>query len=301
MPVSAVYDSVMLRTPHRLAGSAVLALLFAAACAPADETSSDASASDDLPALEDCQSDALPTLEEGTLTIATDSPAYAPWFAGDDPANGEGFEGAVAAAVADRLGFGPEETTWVVQGFNEAIKPGAKSFDFDINQFSITSEREQIVDFSAPYYKAQQGVITLADSEYAEAQSLAELQDAQLGAQVGTTSLEAIDQIEPTTDPLVYDDTSKAAQALQNGQVDAIVADVPTAFYLVSAELDDAVITGQFEPRTGESEEFGLLLDKDSELTPCVDAAVESLREDGTLADLEQQWLSDATDVPALD
>lgn len=294
-----------MRTPHRLAGAGLagLVLLAPAACAPADESpsSSDEAAADGLPALEDCQGADLPTLEDGTLTIATDSPAYSPWFADDDPANGEGYEGAVARAVAERLGFGPEEITWVVQGFNEAIKPGDKSFDFDINQFSITSEREQIVDFSAPYYKAQQGVITLADSEYADAGSLADLQDAQLGAQVGTTSLEAIDQIEPSSDPLVYDDTSKAAQALQNGQVDAIVADVPTAFYLVAAELEDAVIAGQFEPRTGESEQFGLLLDKDSELTPCVDAAVESLREDGTLADLEQEWLSDATDVPALD
>ncbi len=285
-----------------LAAVAAATLVLATACAPADEAGDEAEgdASAAVGTLEECQDD-LPVLEPDTLTIATDSPAYEPWFTDDDPTNGEGYEGAVARAVADRLGFGPDEITWVVQGFNEAIKPGAKSFDFDINQFSITSEREQVVDFSHPYYKAQQGVITLADSEFAGVTSLAELADAKIGAQVGTTSLEAVEQIAPSSDPLVYDDTSKAAQALQNGQVDAVVADVPTAFYLVAAELDDATIVGQFEPRTGESEEFGLLLDKDSELTPCVSAAVQSLEDDGTLDDLQEQWLSEATDVPELD
>ncbi|WP_370187123.1 ABC transporter substrate-binding protein [Aeromicrobium sp.] len=236
----------------------------------------------------------------GTLTIATDSPAYEPWFTDDDPTNGKGYEGAVARAVAEKLGFAPEKVTWVTQGFNEAIKPGAKSFDFDINQFSITSEREKVVDFSSPYYKAKQGVITLADSTYADVTSLAGLKDAKVGAQVGTTSLEATQQLGLTTDPLVYDDTTKAAQALQNGQVDAIIADVPSAFYLVAAELDGAKLVGQFEPRTGESEEFGLLLDKDSALTPCVSAAVDALKDDGTLEKLQQQWLSDAVDVPEL-
>lgn len=279
---------------------AAAAVLVLSACAPADEES-DASSSDDLPDLSECQGDDLPLLESGTLTIATDTPAYEPWFVDDDPTNGKGYEGAVARAVADRLGFAPEDITWVTQGFNEAVKPGAKDFDFDINQFSITSDREKVVDFSAPYYKAQQGVIALADSPVADASSLEDLADARLGAQVGTTSLEAAEQIESADDPLVYDDTSKAAQALQNGQVDAIVADVPTAYYLVAAELEDATIVGQFEPRTGESEQFGLLLDKDSDLTPCVSAAVIDLTEDGTLADLQQEWLSDATDVPALD
>ena len=286
-------------TPLAVATSAAV-LTLAAACAPADEESDD-TASAQLPDVAQCQADDLPLYEDGTLTIATDTPAYEPWFVDDEPSNGQGYEGAVAQAVAEQLGFGPEEITWVTQGFNEAVKPGAKDFDFDINQFSITSDREKIVDFSAPYYKAQQGIIALEDSPAAGATSLADLADAQLGAQVGTTSLEAAEQIESTDDPLVYDDTSKAAQALQNGQVDAIIADVPTSYYLVAAELEGATIVGQFEPRTGESEQFGLLLDKDSELTPCVSAAVVALTEDGTLADLQQEWLSDATDVPTLE
>ncbi|MCX6406266.1 MAG: ABC transporter substrate-binding protein [Propionibacteriales bacterium] len=278
--------------------AAAATLALAAACAPADESSS----SDDAASvsLDQCKPADLDLYKAGTLTIATDSPAYEPWFADDDPANGKGYEGAVARAVAEKLGFAPEKVTWVTQGFNEAIKPGAKSFDFDINQFSITSEREKVVDFSSPYYKAKQGVITLKDSKYADVTSLAGLKDAKVGAQVGTTSLEATQQLGLTTDPLVYDDTTKAAQALQNGQVDAIIADVPSAFYLVAAELDGAKLVGQFEPRTGESEEFGLLLDKDSPLTPCVSAAVDALQDDGTLEKLQQQWLSDAVDVPEL-
>ncbi len=283
-------------TPLVAVTAATLAL--ATACAPADE--SEPSADSGPVSLDDCQPADLDLHEAGTLTIATDTPAYEPWFSGDDPTNGKGYEGAVARAVAGKLGFAPDEITWVTQGFNEAVKPGAKDFDFDINQFSITSEREKVVDFSSPYYKAQQGVITLEDSDFAGVTSLAGLKDAKVGAQVGTTSLEAVEQLDRTNDPLVYDDTSKAAQALQNGQVDAIIADVPTAFYLVAAELDGGKLVGQFEPRTGESEEFGLLLDKDSPLTPCVSAAVDSLREDGTLEKLQQQWLSDAVDVPEL-
>jgi polar amino acid transport system substrate-binding protein len=278
--------------------AAAATLALATACAPADESpSSDSSAS---VSLDQCKPADLDLYKAGTLTIATDSPAYEPWFTDDDPTNGKGYEGAVARAVAEKLGFAPDEVTWVTQGFNEAIKPGAKSFDFDINQFSITSERAKVVDFSSPYYKAKQGVITLADSKYADVTSLAGLKDAKVGAQVGTTSLEATQQLGLTTDPLVYDDTTKAAQALQNGQVDAIIADVPSAFYLVAAELDGAKLVGQFEPRTGESEEFGLLLDKDSKLTPCVSAAVDALKDDGTLEKLQQQWLSDAVDVPEL-
>lgn len=278
-----------------------VATLALAACAPADEddASSDDSSSETV-TLDDCQVDDLPLTTPGILTIATDTPAYEPWFADDDPTNGEGFESAVAYAVAGALGFADADVEWVTQGFNQAVQPGKKSWDFDINQFSITEDREKAVDFSTPYYEAAQAVITKSDSDFADVTSLSDLADAKLGAQVGTTSLTAIDQIDPSADPLVYDDTTKAAQALENGQVDAVVADLPTAFYLVAAELDDATIAGQFQPTTGETEAFGLLLSKDSELTPCVSVAVDSLREDGTLADLEEQWLSQSTDVPVL-
>jgi polar amino acid transport system substrate-binding protein len=206
----------------------------------------------------------------------------------------------VAYAVADKLGFAKGDVTWVTAGFNQAVQAGKKNFDFDINQFSITADRAKAVDFSSPYYSAAQAIITLEDSKFAGATSLADLKDAKIGAQIATTSLKAVDQIAPSTDPLVYDDTTKAAQALQNGQVDAVVADLPSAYYLTSAELDGATIVGQFQPQTGESEKFGLLLSKDSKLTPCVNLAVDALAEDGSLTKLEEKWLNQATDVPEL-
>ena len=280
--------------------AAALTLSALAGCAPADEEK-DTSSSDTKVSLADCKPADLKLLTAGKLTIATDDPAYDPWFSDNDPTNGKGFESAVAYAVADKLGFAKTDVTWVKQGFNQAIQPGAKKFDFDINQFSISAKRAKAVDFSSPYYSAAQAVITLKDSKYADATSLADLKDAQLGAQIATTSLDAInDQIKPTAEARVYDDTTKAAQALQNKQVDAIVADLPTAYYLTAAEIDGGTIAGQFQPTTGQQEEFGLLLDKDSELTPCVDAAVDALDKDGTLTKLQEKWLNQATDVPEL-
>nr|MCW2728248.1 amino acid transporter substrate-binding protein [Aeromicrobium sp.] len=285
-------------TSRGLTAIAALALAFTAACAPADSDGDS-----DKPAatsLEDCTVADLPLLKDGTLTVATDDPAFEPWFVDDTPSNGKGFESAVAYAVADKLGFAQDDVTWVKAGFNQAVQAGKKSFDIDINQFSITKDRAKAVDFSSPYYSAAQAVITLEDSPFAGATSLAELKDAKLGAQIATTSLTAIDQVAPSSEPLVYDDTTKAAQALQNKQVDAVVADLPSAYYLTSAELDGATIVGQFQPTTGESEQFGLLLSKGSKLTPCISAAVDALADEGTLADLEEEWLSQATDVPEL-
>jgi len=290
-------------TPRSLTVIAALALALTAACAPTDSdggSDGDTAAAPAATTLADCTAADLPLLTPGTLTIATDDPAFEPWFVDDDPSNEKGFEGAVAAAVADRLGFAPDDVTWVKAGFNQAVQAGKKSFDIDINQFSITADRAKAVDFSSPYYSAAQAIITLEDSPFAGATSLAELKDATLGAQIGTTSLEAIQQVGPSTDPLVYDDTTKAAQALENKQVDAIVADLPSAYYLTAAEIDGATIVGQFQPTTGESEQFGLLLSKGSKLTPCISAAVDALADDGTLADLEEEWLNQATDVPEL-
>ena len=284
--------------PHLALASAAALLTLATACAPSDSGDDDTEAS---ATPSSCDVADLALVEKGTLTIATDDPAYEPWFVDNDPTNGKGFESAVAYAVAEQLGFSADQVTWTKVPFNTSYQPGEKSFDFDINQISITPEREKAVDFSTPYYEAAQAVITLKDSDFADAKSLADFADAKLGAQIGTTSLKAItDQIKPTTDPLVYDDTTKAAAALQNGQVDGIVADLPTAFYLTAAEIDDSVIAGQFQFDAGDPEQFGLLLGKDSELTPCVDQAVEALQKDGTLADLEQQWLSESASAPVL-
>lgn len=291
----------------RLRRSALLApvlLLAAAACAPADsEGKGDASPSaDSSPSASGaaaCDTATLPTKTAGKLTIGTDSPAYEPWFSGDDPANGKGYESAVAYAVADRLGFSKDEVSWVKVPFNNSYAPGKKSFDFDINQISITAERAKVVDFSAPYYTAAQAVITLKKNA-AKADSLEALKGLKLGAQTGTTSLTAIrEQVKPSADPLVFNDTNAAKQALLNGQADAIVADLPTAFYITAAEIEGSTITGQFAS-TGQSDEFGLLFEKGNPLRSCVDAALDKLAADGTLAALEKQWLSDVVDVPVL-
>lgn len=279
---------------------AVPLLLAAVACAPVDEES-DLSA-DPTPTDESqCARENLPLRTAGRLTIGTDSPAYPPWFRGNDPTNGKGYESAVAYAVAEQLGFGDDEVTWVKVPFNTSYKPGAKDFDFDINQISITPARAEVVDFSDGYYQAAQAVIALKDSPVADVASLAELADYNLGAQTGTTSLTAIrDVIGPANDPAVFEDTNAAKQALRNGQVDAIVADLPTAFYITAVEIPEGTIVGQFQPETGQQEEFGMLFEKGSELVPCVNEALAALRDDGTLDAIEQEWLSDVVDVPEL-
>lgn len=274
---------------------AALALTLASACAPADDKKDDSAKAD-----ADCSIESLPLHKAGTLTIATDDPAFEPWFADNDPSNGKGFESAVAYAVAQEMGFETSDVVWTKVPFNTSYQPGAKAFDFDINQVSITKERAEAIDFSKPYYTAAQAIIVRSDSPLAKATSLADFKEAKLGAQIGTTSLKAIDQIEPSTKPLVYDDTTKAAAALENEQVDAIVADLPSAFYLTAAVLENATIAGQFESVTGDSEQFGLLLEKDSELTACVDKAIDSLNDDGTLAEIEAEWLSKSADAPVL-
>jgi len=280
--------------------AAVAVLALASACSD-DDGGTVVDTDVDQSQVGTCDPGGLPLKTAGKLTVGTDDPAYEPWFAEDDPSSGKGFESAVAYAVAGELGLDAADVTWVKVPFNTSYQPGEKAFDFDINQISITVERERAVDFSVPYYEATQAIIMLKDSGYVGATSLAELKDARLGAQVGTTSLDAISQISPDVDPLVYDDTTKAAQALEDGQADGIVADLPSAYYLASSEIAGATIVGQFQPRLGVPEEFGLLLEKGSNLTPCVDAALTSLSADGTLARLEKEWLAEATDVPELD
>jgi polar amino acid transport system substrate-binding protein len=278
-------------------------LLAAVACAPTDDstessTSPSASASTTTA---DCTPDTLDLLQAGTLNIGTDSPAYEPWFSDDDPTNGKGYESAVAYAVADELGFARDDVKWVKVPFNSSYAPGAKKFDFDINQISITPARAKVVDFSEGYYAAAQAVIALEGSKAAGVTSLSELSDLRLGAQTGTTSLTAItDVIKPATQPAIFDDTNQAKQSLLNGQTDAILADLPTAFFITAVEIPKATIVGQFQPATGRQEEFGLLFEKGSALVPCVDQALAALKEDGTLARLEKRWLSDVVDVPVL-
>jgi polar amino acid transport system substrate-binding protein len=293
----------MRRRPLPLAVAAAAALAVTA-CAPQSsesETSVSSSSAAESPAGEECAPENLETLEPDTLTIATDQPAYEPWVVGDAPESGEGFEAAVAYAVAEQLGYSEDQVTWTRVPFNAAIQPGERPFDFDINQFSITEERRQAVDFSSPYYTVSQAVITTAGSAAEGATSIADLQDLRIGAQVATTSLDALTEvIAPTTDPVVFNSNDDAKLALQNGQVDAIVVDLPTAFFITAAELENGVIVGQLETPDESGDQFGLLLEKDSPLTDCVSQAVDALREDGTLADLEQEWLADVADAPVL-
>ncbi|WCN83755.1 ABC transporter substrate-binding protein [Micromonospora sp. LH3U1] len=267
-----------------LAGAVVVAT---AGCAPEEKGPTPT-----ITASPSCAKDSLPTRTPGKLTIATDQPAYEPWFSDDKPDNGAGFESAVAYAVAEKLGYARADVTWARVKFDTAIAPGPKTFDFDINQFSITEERKQAVDFSAPYYLVRQTVIALKSSKIAGRTSLADLRDARLGAQVGTTSYQAItDVIKPTAKPQVYNSNDDAKKALQNGQLDGLVVDLPTAFYITGAEITDAVIVGQV-PQVGTPEAFGLLLDKNSPLTSCVTGAVGQLTEAGTLKQLEEKWLA---------
>ena len=296
----------------RLRGSLAIAalplLLAGVACAPesdgeataTDPAASDTSAASSAPA-DACAKESLPLVaSDGMLTIGTDSPAYEPWFVDNDPSNGQGFESAVAYAVADQLGFAQDEVMWVKVPFNNSYAPGPKKFDFDINQISITPARAEVVDFSDGYYSAAQAVITLK-KDGATPTSLADLGSLKLGAQTGTTSLTAIrDQIQPDSDPLVFQNTNAAKQALLNGQVDAIVADLPTAFYITAVEIPGSTLAGQFQA-SGEQEQFGLLFEKGNPLVTCVNEALATLKSDGTLAGIEQQWLSDTVDVPVLE
>ncbi|MFC5176380.1 ABC transporter substrate-binding protein [Nocardioides taihuensis] len=276
-------------------------LLAAIGCAPEDSDNTATDVGSSPTDSTQCEKDNLPLLTPGTLTIGTDSPAYDPWFSNNDPTNGKGYESAVAYAVAEQLGFTPDEVTWVKVPFNTSYKPGEKNFDFDINQISITPQRAEVVDFSDGYYQAAQAVIALKDSPLADATSVSELADYKLGAQTGTTSLTAIrDVIQPTQEPAVFEDTNAAKQALLNGQVDGIVADLPTAFYITAVEIPQGTIIGQFQPETGQQEEFGMLFEKGSGLVPCVNEALAALREDGTLDQIQQQWLSDVVNVPEL-
>ncbi|GAA1450970.1 ABC transporter substrate-binding protein [Mycobacterium cookii] len=282
---------------HIVLAVTATATLALTACAPTDEADSGSdSAADDSsesPAADECTPDSMETVADGTLTIATDDPAYEPWFVDNDPTNGQGYESAVAYAIAEQLGYTAEQVTWVTVPFNKVVQPGPKDFDFDVNQVSITEARREAVDFSSGYYDVVQTVITNKGSSLDGVTSIADLADAKLGAQVGTTSYTAIiDQVQPSEEPAVFDTNDQAVQALNNGQIDGIVVDLPTAYFMTAVQLDDGTIVGQLPLPDGEPEQFGAVLDKDSPLTDCVSGAVDALREDGILDQIGQEWLA---------
>ena len=293
--------------PSRRLGTAVVslsALVALAGCAPADSGSGTSSSSTPAAAsssADPCAKASLAVHTPGKLTIGTDKPAFAPWFVDDTPSNGKGFESAVGYAVAGKLGFAQPEVTWVVAGFTSVIAPGPKSFDFDVNQVSITDERKKAVDFSSGYYDVTQAIITVKGSKIEKATSIAALTGAKLGAQVGTTSLTTITEVvKPSRQPAVFNTNDDAKLALTNGQIDGLVLDLPTALFEVNADLKNGVLIGQFANTGGTPEQFGLVLDKGSKLTSCVSQAVDALRADGTLKRLEDQWLTSAAGAPVL-
>lgn len=242
----------------------------------------------------------LPTLTKGVLTIGTDDPAYSPWFDNNTPSDGKGFESAVAYAVAKQLGYPASKVKWVKAAFNNVIQPGKKAFDFDINEVSITPDRAKAVDFSTGYYDVAQAIVTTTKSKIAKAKSIADLVNAKLGAQVGTTSYSTItDIVKPKVKPSVFDTNDVATQALINGQIDGLVVDLPTAFYIADAELKNGLIVGQFAPEAG-SDQFGLVLTKGSALTSTVSAAVDALRANGTLKAIAAKWLGGTAGAPVL-
>jgi polar amino acid transport system substrate-binding protein len=262
-----------LRRIGALAGAGAL-LVSLAACSAAPEESSSA------------------TLTEGKITVATGEPAYYPYVLDDAPDSGEGFEAAVAYAVAEELGFAPEDVIWVRTTFEAAIQPGPKGFDFNLQQYTITEERAQNVDFSLPYYSTPQAVITVESSAAAGVTTIAELQDFLIGAASGTTSFDAIEQtIKPTQGAQAFNNNDDAKLALETGQIDALVVDLPTAFYLTGVELTGGIIVGQLPTSAGLSDDWGLVLSKDSTLTASVNAALQSLRDSGRLQELADEWL----------
>jgi len=288
-----------------LAVPVAVALLLLAGCGGDDSSGSSSPSAASNPATtqaqgaNSCTKQNLKTRTPGTLTVATDKPAFPPYFEGDDPRNGKGFESAVAYAVAQRLGFSRDELKWTTVPFNSSYAPGPKKFDFDVNQISITPARAKRVDFSSPYFTAPQALVALKSADAASARSLADLSDTRLGVQIGTTSLDAVQQVvKPSTQPRVFNDSNDVVTALKQKQVDAVVVDLPTAFFLTAAQVQNAKIVGQFSAPGGDR--WGALLQKGSPLTPCVSKAIDDLREGGQLQRLEQRWLGAAAGAPVL-
>jgi polar amino acid transport system substrate-binding protein len=271
-----------------------------------DDTADDDTADDDDTTDDDgaATCDAPPTKVDGVLTVATGETVFPPWMgAGEDdfdnPDTGTGFEGALVFAVAAELGF--DEVTFVRTGFDEVVAPGEKDWDFNIQQFSITDARDEVVDFSDGYYQVEQAIIGAADSPAASAASIDDLKGLRLGAAIGTTSLDYIDDvIQPDDDAQVYDDNSAAKAAFDAGQVDGIVFDLSTAYFITATEITDALVIGVL-PRTGDSpEELGMLFEEGNPLVECVNDALATLTGNGTIDALEDEWLNQGGSVPTL-
>ena len=274
----------------------LIALVLAAgllliACGPAEEEPANEAGGGGETA--GCDLENPPLFEDGKLTVATDKPAYPPWFEGS-PKDYSGYEGELASEIASRMGL---DIVWVVEPFNKSYAPGAKDYDFDINQITITPERAEAVDFSDGYFQNNQGLLARADGPLVDATSVEDLKDAQLGTQVGTTSLAYINEvIQPTKEPKVYDTTNDVKSALESGQLDALVTDVVTTVYLRDFEIDNTEVIGQFPG----DEEFGMLFEKGNPLVDCVNQVLAEIEEDGTLDQLAEKFLQQYLKVPTI-
>jgi polar amino acid transport system substrate-binding protein len=292
---------------------AVLSLgaLALTACAPEEQQQAQPGPSPTAAEADECAPESLTLVNEGQLTIGTDNPAFPPWFEGgtpegseweiNDPSTGEGFESAVAYAVAEELGFSDDQVEWVQVPFEQAFQPGPKSFDFAINQISYRPQRDEAVDFSDSYYDVNQALVSLSGTPIADASTRDELKPYTLGAPVGTTSYDYIvENIEPDGEPRVYNNLNGAIRALENQQIDGVVVDLPTAFFITAVQVDDGAIVGQF-PSVGQQEYFGMVFEEGNSLRDCVNAALERLRAEGTLDAIQQEWLADKSDAPVLE
>ena len=289
--------------------------LLLSACSKSTNSASGGSPSANPSASVDCSPSALTLVTPGKLTVGTDVPAYQPWFAGTgkdgpwngvpdngtgNPYSGQGYESAVAYAIAQKLGFTKDQVTWVPVNFNESYKPGPKNFDFDINEVSVTPERATAVTFSDGYFDDNQALVVNKGTPIAKVTSIAGLKPYSLGAQLGTTSYQFIkDTIQPSKQPSVFPSNAGAVQALKNKQIDGLVVDLPTAFYVTAVQVPNSKVLGQFEAEPG-GEHFGMVFAKGNSLVRCVNGALTKLRDDGTLKQLQQKWLAKATGAPTL-
>ena len=290
------------RFAARAAGTAIVLGLVGllTSCSPQGEGDT-ATGSTTASSGANCTKDGLKFHTEGKLTIATDKPAYAPWFIDDDPSNGKGYESAVAYAVAGKLGFAKSDVVWTVASFNSVIQPGPKPFDFDINQVSITDERKKNIDLTHGYYDITQAVVAVKGTKGGNSKTLADLAQLKIGAQQGTTAMNAIaGVIKPKPRGAIYNTNDDAVLALQNQQVDALVVDYPTAQYMASAQVKNGVVVGQVPRVFPTAEQFGLVLDKGSPLTNCLTEIVDGLRSSGDLDTFEQTWLASKDVAPFL-
>lgn len=240
------------------------------------------------------------TLTDGKLTIATGNPAYYPWVIDDAPESGRGYEAAVAYALAQVMGFAADDVVWTRTSFDQAIQPGAKDFDVNMQQFSITPERDRVVDFSEPYYTAPMAVLVRGGGDLSA--TLEDLKELKWGVVATTTALPMVmNTIQPTASPLVYDDSANVVEAIKAGQVDAALFDLPTALYLSAVVLEGGQVLGQFAAdETANPDHFGMLMTEGNPLKACVDAALSAMKADGSLAAIEAEWLQEATGVPLI-